>query len=126
MPRRRVTGRNPGGQPNQDPVAMGSKSFEVMISQRVADALANFENNRNARSDQGGNKEDSTQGGNGYHQWACTYKELMNCKPKPFYGKEGVVGLTCWIEKMESVFEISLCTENYKVKFSACTFEDIP
>lgn len=48
----------------------------------------------------------------------------MNCKLKSFYGNEGVVGLTRWIEKMESIFEISFCVEDYKVKFGTCTLED--
>lgn len=46
----------------------------------------------------------------------------MNYKPKPFYGNEGVVGLTMWIENMEFVFEISLCVEDCKMMFAACTF----
>ena len=48
----------------------------------------------------------------------------MNCKPKTFLGVEGEVGLTYWIEKMESIFEISLCAGNCKVKFDVCTFKD--
>lgn len=32
-------------------------------------------------------------------QRACTYKDFINCKPRTFYGNEGVVGLTRWIEK---------------------------
>ena len=48
----------------------------------------------------------------------------MNCKPKSFYGNKGVVGLTRWIDKMESVFEISFYDENHKVRFVACTFVD--
>ena len=49
----------------------------------------------------------------------------MNCKPKPSHGNEGVVGLTRWMEKMEFVFEISLCTKVCKVKFTASTLEDV-
>ncbi|GJW75199.1 hypothetical protein Tco_0134569 [Tanacetum coccineum] len=33
----------------------------------------------------------------------------MKCQPLNFKGTEGVVGLTRWIEKMESVFNISGC-----------------
>ncbi|GKF77703.1 hypothetical protein Tco_0230173, partial [Tanacetum coccineum] len=39
-----------------------------------------------------------------------SYSEFLNCKPLNFKGTEGVVGLTRWIEKMESVFSISNCT----------------
>ncbi|GKF12072.1 reverse transcriptase domain-containing protein [Tanacetum coccineum] len=37
------------------------------------------------------------------------------------YRNEGVVGLTRWIEKMESVFHISGCTIENQVKFATCT-----
>ncbi|GJS07170.1 putative reverse transcriptase domain-containing protein [Tanacetum coccineum] len=37
----------------------------------------------------------------------CFYADFMKCQPLNFKGTEGVVGLTRWIEKMESVFNIS-------------------
>nr|GFA08444.1 hypothetical protein [Tanacetum cinerariifolium] len=37
---------------------------------------------------------------------------------------EGVVGLTRWFEKMESVFSISNCTASNQVKFATCTLQD--
>ncbi|GKD53089.1 hypothetical protein Tco_1286476, partial [Tanacetum coccineum] len=33
----------------------------------------------------------------------CTYQEFLKCQPLNFNGMEGVVGLTCWFEKMETV-----------------------
>ncbi|XP_023772464.1 uncharacterized protein LOC111921120 [Lactuca sativa] len=54
----------------------------------------------------------------------CTYKDFMNCKPKSFHGTEWVVSLTWWIEKTESVFQISFCPDECKVRFAACTFAD--
>ncbi|GJV47098.1 retrotransposon protein, putative, ty3-gypsy subclass [Tanacetum coccineum] len=36
---------------------------------------------------------------------------------------EGVVGLKCWFEKMEQVFEICKCAKDDKVKFAMCIFE---
>ncbi|GJS11021.1 putative reverse transcriptase domain-containing protein [Tanacetum coccineum] len=36
----------------------------------------------------------------------------------------GVVGLTRWFEKMESVFSISNCTAASQVKFATCTLQD--
>nr|GEV40220.1 putative reverse transcriptase domain-containing protein [Tanacetum cinerariifolium] len=38
---------------------------------------------------------------------------------------EGVVGLTRWIEKMESIFQISGCAIENQVKFSTCTLLDV-
>nr|GEZ28082.1 hypothetical protein [Tanacetum cinerariifolium] len=39
----------------------------------------------------------------------CFYANFMKCHPLNFKGNEGVVGLTRWIEKIESVFNISGC-----------------
>lgn len=55
---------------------------------------------------------------------ACTYKELMNYNPISFYINEGIVGMNLFIEKMESIFHVSYCAENYHVKFSTYTFMD--
>nr|GEX09420.1 reverse transcriptase domain-containing protein [Tanacetum cinerariifolium] len=48
----------------------------------------------------------------------------MKCHPLNFKGNEGVVGLTRWIEKMESVFNISGCAIKNQVKFATCTLLD--
>lgn len=37
---------------------------------------------------------------------------------------EGVVGMTRYIENIESVFERNFCTKYYKVIFDVCTFTD--
>ncbi|GKA05362.1 putative reverse transcriptase domain-containing protein [Tanacetum coccineum] len=36
------------------------------------------------------------------------------------YNFRGVIGLTCWFEKMETVFYISNCPQNYQVKYVTC------
>ncbi|GJV49635.1 reverse transcriptase domain-containing protein [Tanacetum coccineum] len=51
----------------------------------------------------------------------CFYANFMKCQPLNFKGNEGVVGLTRWIEKMESVFNISGCAIENQVKFATCT-----
>ncbi|GKC81406.1 hypothetical protein Tco_1137123 [Tanacetum coccineum] len=51
----------------------------------------------------------------------CFYVDFMKCQPLNFKGTEGVVGLTRWIEKMVSVFNISGCTIENQVKFATCT-----
>ncbi|GJW18718.1 putative reverse transcriptase domain-containing protein [Tanacetum coccineum] len=51
----------------------------------------------------------------------CSYTEFMKCQPLNFKGTEGVVGLSQWLEKMESVFHISGCTIENQVKFATCT-----
>ncbi|GJX70644.1 putative reverse transcriptase domain-containing protein [Tanacetum coccineum] len=51
----------------------------------------------------------------------CYYADFMKCQPLNFKGTEGVVGLTRWIKKMESVFNISGCAIENQVKFATCT-----
>nr|GFB63346.1 reverse transcriptase domain-containing protein [Tanacetum cinerariifolium] len=51
----------------------------------------------------------------------CTYKDYLNCGPLKFNGTEGVIGLTRWFERTESVFSISNCTSETRVKFASCT-----
>ncbi|GKB57928.1 hypothetical protein Tco_0914114 [Tanacetum coccineum] len=52
----------------------------------------------------------------------CTYKEFLACNPKKYDGKGGAIAYTRWIEKMESVQEMSGCRDNQKVKYSAGSF----
>ncbi|GKE29850.1 reverse transcriptase domain-containing protein [Tanacetum coccineum] len=46
------------------------------------------------------------------------------CQPLNFKGTEGVVGLTRWFEKMETMFHISNCPEVYQVKYVTRTLLD--
>nr|GEX06681.1 putative reverse transcriptase domain-containing protein [Tanacetum cinerariifolium] len=55
---------------------------------------------------------------------ACSYFNFMKFQPLNFRGTEGVVGLSCWFEKMESVFHISSCAVKNQVKFATCTMLD--
>ncbi|GJT26254.1 putative reverse transcriptase domain-containing protein [Tanacetum coccineum] len=52
----------------------------------------------------------------------CSYKEFLACNPKKYDGKGGVVVLTRWIEKMESVQDMSGCSIDQKVKYTASSF----
>ncbi|GJV09330.1 putative reverse transcriptase domain-containing protein [Tanacetum coccineum] len=54
----------------------------------------------------------------------CSYSELLKCQPVDFKSTEGVVGLTRWFEKMESVFSVSNCTASCQVKFATCNLQD--
>nr|GEW42089.1 putative reverse transcriptase domain, ribonuclease H-like domain, aspartic peptidase domain protein [Tanacetum cinerariifolium] len=54
----------------------------------------------------------------------CFYVDFMKCQPLNFKGTEGMVCLTRWIEKMESVFQISGCAIENQVKFATCTLLD--
>nr|GEY61795.1 hypothetical protein [Tanacetum cinerariifolium] len=50
----------------------------------------------------------------------CIYPYFLKCQPT-----EGVVRLTQWFEKMESVFNINNCTTACQVKYAACTLQGV-
>nr|GEW12781.1 putative retrotransposon Gag domain-containing protein [Tanacetum cinerariifolium] len=54
----------------------------------------------------------------------CTFQDFLECKPHNFSGTEGVVGLTRWFEKIETVFNISNCPPKYQVKYVTYTLQD--
>ncbi|GKF91481.1 hypothetical protein Tco_0275182, partial [Tanacetum coccineum] len=51
----------------------------------------------------------------------CTYSDFLKCQPLNFKGTEGVVGLTQWFKRMETVFHISNYAVENQVKFATCT-----
>nr|GEW29232.1 hypothetical protein [Tanacetum cinerariifolium] len=55
---------------------------------------------------------------------ACSYSDFMKCQPLNFKGTKGVVGLSRWFEKIESIFHISGCAIENQAKFSTCTVLD--
>ncbi|GKE14910.1 hypothetical protein Tco_1422487 [Tanacetum coccineum] len=55
----------------------------------------------------------------------CTYSDFLKCQPMNFKGTKGVVGLTQWFERMETVFNISNCTVENQVKFATCTLHGV-
>ncbi|GJW75515.1 reverse transcriptase domain-containing protein [Tanacetum coccineum] len=96
------------------------EQLKRLIAQGVADVLAEREATRS------GNGEDSHDSGMGGRRQAplareCTYPDFMKCKPLYFKGTEGVVELTQWFERMETVFRISNCTVENQIKFATCT-----
>nr|GFC63268.1 hypothetical protein [Tanacetum cinerariifolium] len=54
----------------------------------------------------------------------CYYANFMKCHPLNFKRTKGAVGLTLWIKKMESAFNISGCAVETSVKFTTCTLLD--
>ncbi|GKC21296.1 hypothetical protein Tco_1023446 [Tanacetum coccineum] len=80
--------------------------------------------NRASTSDQGSGGIDE-QGGQvgcqGNHR-GCSYKEFLACNPKEYNRKGGAIVYTHWIEKMESVQDMSGCGDNQKVKYNAGSF----
>ncbi|GJS61742.1 putative reverse transcriptase domain-containing protein [Tanacetum coccineum] len=52
----------------------------------------------------------------------CSYKEFLACNPKEYDGKGGDVVLTRWIKKIEFVQDMSGCSIDQKVKYTAGSF----
>ncbi|GJT27764.1 putative reverse transcriptase domain-containing protein [Tanacetum coccineum] len=52
----------------------------------------------------------------------CSYKKFLACNPREYDGKGGAVVLTRWIEKMESVHDMSGCSIDQKVKYTTVSF----
>nr|GEX28834.1 hypothetical protein [Tanacetum cinerariifolium] len=55
-----------------------------------------------------------------------SYKEFSACNPKEYDGKGGVVVLTRWIDKIENVQDMSGCSIDQKVKYTASLFVVTP
>ncbi len=98
------------------------------LARVIAQAIAQHEATRaNSSGGSGGvgrrrTSENEDEAENPNH--GCSYKTFMACKPWNFKGSEGAVGVVRWIEKMESVLDISGCSEDQRVKYSTCTFQD--
>nr|GEX73700.1 hypothetical protein [Tanacetum cinerariifolium] len=86
------------------------EAINNLIAQRVAEALAEYETQRNSVV----NGDTSNTTGTGprtvHPTWECTYKDYLNCGPFKFNSTEGVIGLTRWFERTKSVSSISNCT----------------
>ncbi|GJZ19577.1 reverse transcriptase domain-containing protein [Tanacetum coccineum] len=99
-----------------------SAQLQAMIDQGVTAVLAARATTRNG--------DDSHTSGTGVRRneravRECTYQDFMKCQPLFFRGTEGVVDLTQWFERMETVFRISNCTVENQVKFATCTLMGI-
>ncbi|GJW17330.1 hypothetical protein Tco_0024766 [Tanacetum coccineum] len=99
---------NPNNGANPDITAIIAQQLQGIIPQIVTQVTNNVNNaNENGGNGNGKNK-------NGGNNNRCIYKEFLACKPRDFDGKGGVIVLTRWIEKMESVMDISGCARGHK------------
>ncbi|GJT11100.1 putative reverse transcriptase domain-containing protein [Tanacetum coccineum] len=133
--------------------SMTREEFEELVTRRVAEEMEAREaartleplnengdelegengGNGNEGNGNGGNGNGGNGNRNGNHGMnygfmpvarECTFQDFLKCKPHNFSGTEGVVGLTRWFEKMETVFNISNCPSKYQVKYATCTLQD--
>ncbi|GKA84536.1 putative reverse transcriptase domain-containing protein [Tanacetum coccineum] len=97
---------------NTNPNNMTPESIQAMIDQALLRNSTNGDGSHSSHEDNRRNVKTVR---------PCFYADFMKCQPLNFKGTEGVVGLTRWIEKMESVFNISGCAIENQVKFTTCT-----
>ncbi|GJY17565.1 putative reverse transcriptase domain-containing protein [Tanacetum coccineum] len=124
-PKRKTTRLNPDATPTpvtdtHTTTSVTNAQIQAMINEGVTAALAARDATRNG--------DDSHTSGTGVRRPVqvareCTYPDFLKCQPLNFKGTEGVVRLTQWFEKMESVYSISNCTVACQVKFATCTLQ---
>ncbi|GJZ66395.1 hypothetical protein Tco_0623091 [Tanacetum coccineum] len=124
-PKKRTTRLKPDATPTpvtdtHTTTSVTNAQIQAMINEGVTAALAARDATRNG--------DDSHTSGTGVRRPVqvareCTYPDFLKCQPLNFKGTEGVVGLTQWFEKMESVYSISNCTVACQVKFATCTLQ---
>nr|GEX42381.1 putative reverse transcriptase domain-containing protein [Tanacetum cinerariifolium] len=120
MAPKRTTRANPATTTTTTTTYVTDAQLEALIEHGVAKALAARDANRNT------NGEDSHVSGTCARRTKrvtreCAYPDFLKCKPLNFKGTEGVVELTQWFDKMETVFRISNCFVENQIKFSTCT-----
>ncbi|GJR54166.1 reverse transcriptase domain-containing protein [Tanacetum coccineum] len=103
---------------NPTTTTVTNAQLQELIDQGVTAVLAARNANRNG--------DDSHTLGTGARRTErvareCTYQDFMKCQHLYFKGTEGVVELTQWFERMETVFRISNCSVENQIKFSTCT-----
>ncbi|GJU23779.1 putative reverse transcriptase domain-containing protein [Tanacetum coccineum] len=91
--------------------------LQAMIDQGVTAALAARDATRNG--------DDNHTSGTSVRRTEriareCTYQDFMKCQPLYFKSTDGVVELTQWFERIETVFRISNCSVDNQIKFSIC------
>ncbi|GJT82937.1 putative reverse transcriptase domain-containing protein [Tanacetum coccineum] len=109
----------------------GAPDFSTIITQQLQNLLpamlAQVSNRGNVGNHNGNVVNENIQENVGNvivngNRVGCSYKEFLACNPKEYDGKGGVVVLTRWIEKMESVHDMSGCSIDQKVKYTAGSF----
>ncbi|GJY40376.1 putative reverse transcriptase domain-containing protein [Tanacetum coccineum] len=115
--------------------SMTHEKIEDLVTRQVAEEMkarngnggnGGNGNGGNGGNGNGGNGENRNEGNghrNGNHDMnyrgfmpvarECTFQDFLKCKPQNFLGTEGVVGLTRWFEKMETVELMKLMARAY-------------
>lgn len=107
-----------------DPL-VNSVEFEQIIAQRLAEAMSNYktvQNTASSRDTIGKTHGGSSKRNIGGPTRIYTNKDFMNYKTGNFYGNKFVIGLNSRFKRMESIFQITYCANDIKLRFDVCTF----
>nr|GFB68216.1 hypothetical protein [Tanacetum cinerariifolium] len=120
----RRTTRSTVDQETVNAITTTNAQLQAMIDQGVTAALVARDGLRSTNGD------DSHNSGTGVRRTErttreCTYTDFLKCQPLPLKGTEGVVSLSQWCERIESVFHISNCAAENQVKFATCTLHSV-
>nr|GEX39766.1 Gag-Pol polyprotein [Tanacetum cinerariifolium] len=112
-----IIARNRRGQtlPPTNPNNMTPEAVQTMIDQALL---------RNSGGGDGSYSSHAENPRNMHTARPYYYTNFMKCHPLNFKGTEDAVSLTRWIEKIESIFNISGCAVENQVKFATCTLLD--
>ncbi|GJZ82459.1 putative reverse transcriptase domain-containing protein [Tanacetum coccineum] len=109
----------------------GAPDFSTIIAQQLQNLLpamlSQVSNRENVGNQNGNMVNENVQENirnvivNG-NRVGFSYKEFLACNHKEYDGKGGNVVLTRWIEKMESVHDMSGCSIDQKVKYTVGSF----
>ncbi|GKE98559.1 hypothetical protein Tco_0021910, partial [Tanacetum coccineum] len=109
----------------------GALDFSTIIAQQLQNLLpamlAQVSNRGNVGNHNGNVVNEDVQENMGNvlvngNRVGCSYMEFLACNPKEYDGKGGAVVITRWIKKMENVQDISGCSNDQKVKYTAGLF----
>nr|GEX44905.1 hypothetical protein [Tanacetum cinerariifolium] len=120
MAPKRTTGANLATTTNTTTTTVTDAQLKALIEQGINAALASRDVDRNTNGD---DNHVSRTGVRRIERVTreCTYPDFMKCQPPNCKGTEGVIELTQWFKKMETVFRISNCSVENQIKFSTCT-----
>ncbi|GJR36027.1 putative reverse transcriptase domain-containing protein, partial [Tanacetum coccineum] len=103
--------------------SMTREEFEELVTRRVAEEMEAREAARTLEPlNENVEEQEGENGGNGNGNRGNGGNKNGNRNGN--HGTEGIVGLTRWFEKMETVFNISNCPPKYQVKYATCTLQD--
>ncbi|GJX41085.1 hypothetical protein Tco_0256075 [Tanacetum coccineum] len=123
----------------QSGASMTHEEIEGLVTRRVAEkmeareAAMNLEplnedvdkqEGENGGNGNGGNRGNGNGGNGGNGNGENREDGIGNRNMNHGMNYGGVVGLTRWFEKMETVFNISNCPSKYQVKYATCTLQD--